>query len=116
MPATVVPVHGAWRGAWCWDRVVERLAALMLDAGKWVNRSVAEPTGGAPGPESEIGSAMHFSHDDAIALLGPQPTITFQQSASAAAWREVPSMDVVCAEDRAIPVWIQRTRAGLATT
>ena len=26
-PATVVLVHGAWHGAWCWDAVVERLAA-----------------------------------------------------------------------------------------
>jgi pimeloyl-ACP methyl ester carboxylesterase len=26
-PATVVLVHGAWHGAWCWDRVVARLDA-----------------------------------------------------------------------------------------
>ena len=25
MPATVVLVHGAWHGAWCWDLVVSRL-------------------------------------------------------------------------------------------
>ena len=25
MTATVLLVHGAWRGAWCWDRVVEQL-------------------------------------------------------------------------------------------
>jgi pimeloyl-ACP methyl ester carboxylesterase len=25
MPATVVLVHGAWHGAWCWDLVVRRL-------------------------------------------------------------------------------------------
>ena len=33
-PATVVLVHGAWHGAWCWDNVVE----LLTDAGV---RSVA---------------------------------------------------------------------------
>lgn len=27
MTATVVLVHGAWHGAWCWDGVVDRLAA-----------------------------------------------------------------------------------------
>jgi len=26
-PATVVLVHGAWHGAWCWERVVARLTA-----------------------------------------------------------------------------------------
>jgi pimeloyl-ACP methyl ester carboxylesterase len=26
-PATVVLVHGAWHGAWCWDRVRDQLAA-----------------------------------------------------------------------------------------
>src|SRR5437588_12900158 len=27
MSPTIVLVHGAWHGAWCWDRVVERLEA-----------------------------------------------------------------------------------------
>ncbi len=27
MPATVVLVHGAWHGAWCWEKVTERLRA-----------------------------------------------------------------------------------------
>jgi len=30
MTATVVLVHGAWHGAWCWDRVVERLETLGI--------------------------------------------------------------------------------------
>jgi pimeloyl-ACP methyl ester carboxylesterase len=30
--ATVVLVHGAWHGAWCWDRVVDGLAARGVDA------------------------------------------------------------------------------------
>ncbi|SRR5581483_3341292 len=29
-PATVVLVHGAWHGAWCWERVVERLTAASV--------------------------------------------------------------------------------------
>jgi pimeloyl-ACP methyl ester carboxylesterase len=32
MAATVVLVHGAWHGAWCWDRVVEGLAERGVDA------------------------------------------------------------------------------------
>jgi pimeloyl-ACP methyl ester carboxylesterase len=30
MTATTVLVHGAWHGAWCWDRVIEGLAAKGL--------------------------------------------------------------------------------------
>ena len=211
MPATVVLVHGAWHGAWCWDRVVEGLAArgvnavaidlpghgasteplgdlhgdaaavgraldaldgpvvlcghsyggaviseaaaghpnvrhlvylaaLMLDTGESCSRSVPMPAGGAPGPESELGPAMQFSDDGttvtvdpvagrgifyadcsdvdidwAMARLGPQPAITLQQPVPAAAWREVPSTYVVCADDRAIPPWIQHAFAERAT-
>jgi pimeloyl-ACP methyl ester carboxylesterase len=32
MPATIVLVHGAWHGAWCWDRVVAGLTARGIDA------------------------------------------------------------------------------------
>src|SRR5438067_970341 len=32
MAATVVLVHGAWHGAWCWTRVVEGLTARGVDA------------------------------------------------------------------------------------
>jgi pimeloyl-ACP methyl ester carboxylesterase len=32
MTARVVLVHGSWLGAWCWDRVVERLAAEHVTA------------------------------------------------------------------------------------
>ena len=31
MPATVVLVHGAWHGAWCWERVVAELQARDVD-------------------------------------------------------------------------------------
>jgi pimeloyl-ACP methyl ester carboxylesterase len=30
--ATVVLVHGAWHGAWCWERVVDLLASTGVDA------------------------------------------------------------------------------------
>jgi pimeloyl-ACP methyl ester carboxylesterase len=211
MPATVVLVHGAWHGAWCWDRVVEGLAArgvnavaldlpghgasteplgdlhgdaaavrraldaldgpvvlcghsyggaviseaasghpsvrhlvylaaLMLDAGESCSRSVPIPAGGDPGPASELAPAMQFSDDGtivtvdpvagrgifyadcsdrdidwAIARLGPQPAITLQQPIPATAWREIPSTYVVCADDRAIPPWIQHAFAERAT-
>jgi len=32
MTATVVMVHGAWHGGWCFDRVVLLLKAAGLDA------------------------------------------------------------------------------------
>ncbi len=32
MSAPVVLVHGAWHGAWCWDLVVDELAALGVSA------------------------------------------------------------------------------------
>jgi pimeloyl-ACP methyl ester carboxylesterase len=212
MPATVVLVHGAWHGAWCWDRVVEGLAArgvdvvavdlpghgasteplgdlhgdaaavrrvldplagpaivcghsyggaviseaaaghpnvrhlvflaaLMLDVGESCSESVPVPAGGAPGPESELSSAMRFSDDGttvtvepvagrrifyadctdgdvdwAMARLGPQPAITLQQPVPTAAWRALPSTYVVCADDRAIPLWMQHAFAERATT
>jgi pimeloyl-ACP methyl ester carboxylesterase len=31
MTATVVLVHGAWHGAWCWERVAENLRAYGVD-------------------------------------------------------------------------------------
>jgi pimeloyl-ACP methyl ester carboxylesterase len=210
--ATVVLVHGAWHGAWCWDRVVDGLAALgidvvaidlpghgasteplgdlhgdaaavrrvldaldgpvvlcghsyggavigeaaaghpnvrhlvflaalVLDVGESASQSVPVPAGGAPGPESELSSAMRFSDDGAtvtiepvagrriffhdctdvdidwaIARLGPQPAITLQQPATAAAWRDLPSTYVVCADDQSIPLWMQHAFAARATS
>jgi pimeloyl-ACP methyl ester carboxylesterase len=211
MPATVVLVHGAWHGAWCWSRVVDGLrergvdaraidlpghgdsteqladlytdaatlravldsldgpavvcghsyggavvslgaaghpavrhvvflAALMLDAGESVSRSIPDPPGGPPEPESLVGAAMRFSDDGtvvtidrdaapavffadcddadvewALSKLGPQPAASFQQPIDAAAWRSVPSTYVVCAGDRAIPPWLQHAFAQRAT-
>jgi pimeloyl-ACP methyl ester carboxylesterase len=44
-PATVVLVHGAWHGSWCWERVVRELAARGVTA-----RTLDLPSvGGAPG-------------------------------------------------------------------
>jgi pimeloyl-ACP methyl ester carboxylesterase len=42
--ATVVLVHGAWHGAWCWDKVVERLEAAGVPCVAVENPSVARPT------------------------------------------------------------------------
>lgn len=32
MTATVILVHGAWHGGWCWDPVIERLSAAAVPA------------------------------------------------------------------------------------
>jgi pimeloyl-ACP methyl ester carboxylesterase len=52
----------------------------------------------------------------ALARLGPQPLLTFQQSPSAVAWREKPSTYVVCADDQAIHPELQRILARRCTT
>ena len=121
-------------------RHVVFLAALMLDAGESVTRSIPDPPGGSPGPPSEVGAAMRFSDDGtvvtvdldaapgvffadcddadiewALARLGPQPAASFQQKIDAAAWRSVPSTYVVCEDDRAIAPWLQRAFAERAT-
>jgi pimeloyl-ACP methyl ester carboxylesterase len=40
-PRTVVLVHGAWHGAWCWDALVQRLDALDVPSVAVDNPSVA---------------------------------------------------------------------------
>ena len=48
--ATVVLVHGAWHGGWCWERIVDRLSAGGV-------RAVAVDLpghGGDPGPMSDL--------------------------------------------------------------
>jgi pimeloyl-ACP methyl ester carboxylesterase len=209
--ATVVLVHGAWHGAWCWSRVVDGLqqrgvdalaidlpghgesaepladlytdaaalravldgldapavvcghsyggavvslgaaghpavrrvvflAALMLDVGESVSRSIPAPSGDPPEPESLVGAAMRFSDDGAVmtidrdaapavffgdcddddvewalARLGKQPAASFRQAIDAAAWRSIPSTYVVCTGDRAIPPSLQHAFAQRAT-
>lgn len=51
----------------------------------------------------------------ALARLGPQPLATFTQEARAAGWIGHRSTYVVCTEDRAIPVVLQRTMAARCT-
>ena len=48
--ATLVLVHGAWHGGWCWERIVDRLSASGV-------RAVAVDLpghGGDPGPLSDL--------------------------------------------------------------
>ena len=61
MPATIVLVHGAWHGAWCWDRVVEGLAARGVDVvavdlpGHGASR---QPLGDLHGDAAVVGRAL----------------------------------------------------------
>lgn len=204
MAATVVLVHGAWHGAWCWEKVeplldaagipsialdlpghgasTEPLTDLAGDAAS-LRRVLAdlddvvvcahsyggvvatEGAGGHPGvrhlvfltsfplepgesatraaPDeatrddytSELGNAMHI-HDDgtctldparavrglyadcapddaaaAIARLCRQSMSELQGVVTQAAWHDVPSTYVVCTEDRAVGVGLQRVLA-----
>jgi pimeloyl-ACP methyl ester carboxylesterase len=113
------------------------LCALMLDLGESAMQSVdvAVPPGsttleqairpGADGVirlDSDVAAAALFADVDperaaaAIARLTPQPAGTLGEGVSAVAWREIPSTSVVCTEDRAIPVVVQRALADRATT
>jgi pimeloyl-ACP methyl ester carboxylesterase len=125
-------------------RHVVFLAALMLDTGESVSRSIPDPPGGPPDgppePGSLVGATMRFSDDGtvitidrdaapavffadcddddvewALTRLGPQPAASFQQTIDSAAWRSVPSTYVVCTDDRAIPPRLQRAFAQRAT-
>jgi pimeloyl-ACP methyl ester carboxylesterase len=50
MARPVVLVHGAWHGAWCWDRVVPRLASAGIEA-----TAIDLPGHGAdPGPSGDL--------------------------------------------------------------
>ena len=57
MPATVVLVHGAWHGAWCWDLVVRRLD----DAGV--------PNVAVDNPSVELKSTLHDDADHVRLVL-----------------------------------------------
>ena len=198
MNRTVVLVHGAWHGAWCWERVVPLLdaggvpvvavdlasvsssgaslhddaacvrtaldaldgdavllghsyggaviseagthdavahlvylTAFALDVGESTQQNTL--TGG-DGP-SDLGAALQvgdgvltidpenalpaFYHDcaadvasAAIERLRPQSLTALAGSVDAAAWREKPATYVVCADDRALPVPLQRSNAA----
>ena len=204
VPATVVLVHGAWHGSWCWDDVVTGLrsrgtvavavdlpsrsgagslaadaafvraviqgidgpvvlcghsygggviteaaaglasvdhlvylCALMLDAGESAMQSVdVEVPPGSTDLEQAIMvgddgtirvdpatavSAFYADVTPALAAaatdhLTPQPAASLAEGPSAVAWRDIPSTYVVCTDDRAIPVVVQRALAARATT
>jgi len=52
----------------------------------------------------------------ALARLGPQPVVTFQQTPDALAWRSKPSIYIVCADDQTIHPDLQRILARRCTT
>ena len=203
-PTTVVLVHGAWHGAWCWDDVVDGLrargvitvavdlpsrsgsgslavdaafvraviegidgpvvvcghsyggcvitdaaaglpsvthlvylCALMLDLGESAMQSVdvEVPPGstdlehaitvgddGTIRLDPDLAVAAFYADVEpesataAVALLTPQPGATLGEGVTAVAWRDIPSTYVVCTQDRAIPVVVQRALAERAAT
>jgi pimeloyl-ACP methyl ester carboxylesterase len=197
--ATVVLVHGAWHGSWCWDAVVRRLdtagvpvvivdnpsvvasdaslhddadnvrrvldaidgdvvlvghsygSAVVTDAGshKAVRRlvyisafvidegeSVME-NALVGGEEMKLGEALRFGDAGETATLDPEQVVAFlyhdcspddavaavdqlrPQSLAALggvprsiAWRDKPATFVLCSDDRAIPVALQKSMAA----
>ena len=68
------------------------------------------------------GAVSAFYHDcppevasDAAERLRPQPLGSLSDTVNAAAWRDKPATYVVCTEDRAIPVALQRSAATRAS-
>jgi pimeloyl-ACP methyl ester carboxylesterase len=198
MQRTVVLVHGAWHGAWCWERVLPGLDAAEIpvvvvdlpsvshgnatlhDDADYVRGALDSIEGGAvlvghsyggavisaagvhpnathlvylcafalevgesvqqnaltggDGP-SDLGAALVFGdgvltcdperavaafyHDcdpevaaAAVARLRPQSLAALAGEVDAAAWRETPATYVVCTEDRAVTVALQRSNAS----
>jgi len=200
---TVVLVHGAWHGAWCWEHVIPRLdaasvpiiavdlpsvshanatvhddadyvrgaldsisgdavlvghsyggavigeagvhpnvahlvylSAFALEAGESAQDNALTGGDGA----SDLGAAIRvedsesgekvltiapeaaapaFFHDcepeiarAAIDRLRPQPLTALRGKVNAAAWREKPATYVVCTDDRALPMPLQRSNAA----
>lgn len=74
--ATFLLVHGAWHGAWCWERVV-----AALEAGG--DRAVALDLpghGDDPTPPGEVGLAMYASAVRAAARAAGEPVIAVGHS------------------------------------
>jgi pimeloyl-ACP methyl ester carboxylesterase len=66
-PASVVLVHGAWHGAWCWDRVVDGLRAAGVPA-----TAVDLPGHGAdPGPFGDLHGDAHRARAVLDGIEGP---------------------------------------------
>ena len=198
MPATVVLVHGAWHGAWCWDLVVRRLddagvpniavdnpstmlksslhddadnVRFVLDeidgpvvlAGHSYGGAVITDAGGHDAVEHLVyltafaldagescmenallgevgldllsafkiddgvisldpdGARAAFYHDcpddvatASVGLLRPQSLDAMAGVPRSVAWRDKPSTYVVCTDDRAVPVEMQRSAAARA--
>jgi pimeloyl-ACP methyl ester carboxylesterase len=198
MSSTVVLVHGAWHGAWCWEQVVARLDAagqpsvavdlpsvssaaatlhddaacvrdaldaldgdavlvghsygggVITEAGVHpavahlvyltafaleVGESAQENTLAGGEVASELAAAIRvgdgvftldadvavpaFFHDctpedarAAVERLRPMSRAALGGHVRAAAWREKPATYVVCTDDRAIPVSLQRSIAA----
>ena len=65
--ATVVLIHGAWHGAWCWDRVV-----ALLDAANVPTVAVDLPGHGASTePLGDLYTHIAFVHDLLEGIDGP---------------------------------------------
>ncbi len=197
---TVMFVHGAWHGSWCWDLVRERLHADGVATAAVDNPSVTRPGsdlgadgdnlraaldeiagpvvlvghsyGGAVisdagahdcvqrlvyltafpldtgesvaqnsllgGEEMKLGEVMQFADDGqvsvdparstefffhdcpadvaaaAVARLRPMSMAAMTGVTRSVAWREKPATYIVCTDDRAIPVALQRSAAARA--
>jgi pimeloyl-ACP methyl ester carboxylesterase len=90
----------------------ESLISIIGERAPWI---VAHPDGRWL-PDLEQAAATFYADCDAetqrasTARLRPMPTATIEEPVSSAPWREIPSTYVVCTQDLAIPVELQRER------
>lgn len=126
MPAspTLLLVHGAWRGSWCWGNVahVIYLAAFALARGEALLGTIGTPP---PWLDVRPDGYVHartpeaiFFNDvasevarEAVAKLRPHSLAAFTDELTEASWETLPSTYIVCKQDRAIPPEVQRRMA-----
>jgi pimeloyl-ACP methyl ester carboxylesterase len=71
-PSTVVLVHGAWGGSWCWERVVPLLAERGVEAATIELPSVDGDPDAPPGLEDDVAAVVRALEetDGSVVLCG----------------------------------------------
>lgn len=102
MTGSVLLVHGAWHGAWCWEAVQQHLpGTVALDL-----------------PSNHIAVAFYGDcAEQPVDRLVPHAlAASGEPTGPAPAWRSVPSTYVVCTLDQAIHADQQRFFAARCTS
>ena len=111
-PATVVLVHGAWHGAWCWAPVVDGPVLLV---GHSFGGGAITDAGTHPAVRHLVYvTAFCIDTQETVMtndLEGGAGTVLEQAIRFEAAWRERPSTHALCTDDGALMPALQRNLA-----